>query len=77
MIEANLTELEKEAKEYIDMLTDNKAQELRKEMIKFLKKCHWPDSLEYGLVLEFINDFFIKNQPDYSQLEDACLLCKI
>lgn len=63
MIEINISELEQESKKYLDMLTDNKGQELRKEMIKFLKENYWPDSLEYGEILEFINDFFV-SQPE-------------
>lgn len=63
MIDINVSEFEKEAIKYIDMLTDNKGQDLRKEMIKFLKEKYWPDSLEYGEILEFINDFFV-NQPE-------------
>lgn len=45
------------------MLTDNKQKELREEMIKFLKETHWPDSYDYSLILEFVNDFFFENQP--------------
>lgn len=64
MIQINISELENESKKLIDMLTDNKGQEFRKEMIKFLKQSYWPDSFEYGLILEFINDFFVSTQPE-------------
>lgn len=59
MIEINVSEFEKDSIDYINKLTDNKGQEIRKEMIKFLKENYWPDSSDYGLILEFINDFFI------------------
>lgn len=58
MIKINLTNLENEAIDAINKLSNNK-EELRKEMIKFLKDTHWPDTLEYGEILEFINDFFV------------------
>lgn len=64
MIEVNLSQLQDEARAYINMLTDNKGQELRREMIKFLKEAFWPDCQEYGLILEFINDFFVTYQPE-------------
>lgn len=64
MIKVNLTELKEEGKKFINMLTDNKGQELRLEMIKFLKEEYWPDSFEYGLILEYINDFFFAFQPE-------------
>jgi len=69
MIEIKVSDFEEEGRKFINMLTDNKGQELRKEMIKFLKENYWPDSLEYGLILEFINDFFI--QPERLNPEDA------
>lgn len=64
MIEINITELEKEAIAMVNRLTDNKAFELRKEMIKFAQEGYWAGSLDYELILEFINDFFVSNQPE-------------
>ena len=64
MIEINITCFEEQAKKYLNMLTDNKSQELRKEMIKFLKENNWPDSLEYCLILKFINDFFVTSETE-------------
>lgn len=55
-----MSELERTSMEYIDTLTGNQGQEIRKEMIKFLKESYWTDSQEYGLILEFINDFFVQ-----------------
>ncbi len=60
MIEIDITGYEEEAVEYINMLTEDKRKKLRKEMINFLKQNTWPDSIEYGIVLEFINDFFVE-----------------
>jgi hypothetical protein len=70
MIEINITGIEEEAIEMINILTINNAQEIRKAMIKFAKENYWPDSSEYGQIIEFINDFFVANQ---SQLEDESL----
>ncbi len=84
MIEINISDFEKESMNYINMLTDNKGQEIRQEMIKFLKEGYWPDSTEYCLILEFINDFFIAelkgeflDQPERSKREDRklCDIC--
>jgi hypothetical protein len=61
MIEMNISTFEEESINYLNLLTDEKKRELRLQMIKFLKESHWPDSLEYGLILEFINDFFVEN----------------
>lgn len=61
MIKVNMSEIENEGKNFLNLLTDNKKKELRNEMIKFLKENTWPDSLDYGLILEFIDDFFLEN----------------
>jgi len=59
MIECNLTDLEEKGIAYLEKITDNKRIELRDEMVKFLKQNTWPDSSEYGVILEFIDDFFM------------------
>jgi hypothetical protein len=64
MIEINLSDLDKESLELLNMLTDNKGKELRKEMIKFLKENHYPQSSAYNEILEFINDFFFVYKPE-------------
>ncbi len=63
MIEINISELEEEAKKYLQNLMDNKGQELHIELIKFLRDCYWLDSKEYAIILEFINAFFVY-QPE-------------
>jgi hypothetical protein len=60
MIEVNISTIEEESENFLNHLTDNKKNELRKQMIKLLKESYWPDTLDYGLILEFINDFFVE-----------------
>lgn len=67
MIKGDLSSLEKESKEYLRVVTDNRAQNIKKEMIKFLKEAYWPDSSEYGLLMEFINDFFMKSSCEWDE----------
>jgi hypothetical protein len=50
--------------EYVNQITNNKADVIRKEMIKFLKETVWPDELRYIEILEFINDFFIEDRTN-------------
>lgn len=71
MIEINLSELENEGRKYLNMLTDGKAQEIRKAMIKFVKENYWADSFEYGLILEFINDFFLEAHTSKNEDESS------
>jgi hypothetical protein len=60
-IEMDISTLEGQGIDFLNLLTDNKRKELRIQMIKFLKQAYWQNSLEYGLLLEFINDFFMEN----------------
>ncbi len=60
-----MSELEEKSIEYVNLLTDNKAKEMRKEMIKFLKESHYQDSFEYAAILEFVNDFFILEKSSH------------
>ena len=64
-IRVNISEIEREGRRYIKMLTNEKDQEIRKEMIKFLKEAHWEGSEDYSKILEFINDFFVQNQTEW------------
>ena len=61
MIKMNISNLEEESINFLNLLTENKRKELRNQMVKFLKESHWPDSLDYALILEFIDDFFLEN----------------
>ncbi len=59
MIEVNISELEKDGKRYLDMLTGNETEKTREEMIKFLKEAFCTDCYEYAVILEYVNDFFM------------------
>jgi hypothetical protein len=61
MIEVNLSGLEEKGKMFLKNLTNDKTIEIRAEMIKFLKESYWPDCIEYNVVMEFLDDFFIAN----------------
>lgn len=64
MIEIKVSDFDEPAREFINMLTNNKGKEIRNEMIKFLKENNWPDSSEYAVILEFIDDFFFSILDD-------------
>ena len=59
MIEINISEIQKDSQKYLEDLMKKNPNEVRLEMIKFLKESFWPNCSEYGLILEFINDFFV------------------
>jgi len=54
----------------IDILKDNKGQELKDEMIKIVNELYFPDDFDSIVLKEFINDFFNQYQPESSKRED-------
>lgn len=70
MIEINISQLEQYSQKYLNELMNKKPEEVRKEMIKFLKESYRNDGFEYGLILEFINDFFVYQEKIPDGLED-------
>ncbi len=65
MIIFDVTNIKEDGEKYLDKLTCGKKEEIRNEMIKCLKEWYWAESLEYGICMEFINNFFMKNPMSF------------
>jgi len=67
MIKIRVSDFEEQGKAYLESLMNKKPSELRKEMVKFLNESEWPDTYDYRIVLEFINDFFLIGMDDRNE----------